>query len=456
MRDLLKRIVTGLVTIVLAAAILPAVKAQNPSRDASAERERLSRIMDPATDVEEFRRELDSFYADLQTSMNALLEGEFARDLMARAGLDPLGQLADARKMLPELTAQDLGLLKAAFARNPEWREMPDRINSVFSPGVRKTLKGMSAPQAQGRIFNMKVTPDRVTALPGGIIKDNCIPFAEDPDGTPHISNSDIGVVAGLEVVAAGAADAIPDTLVPAHIVAIVADGVAKGVLQTAQTMKGISDDCLNLDFQNYVTANLDEQVSTRASQTSVNDLTTSLQDLPTSVSNVQTSVNIALNSLNIMQTTVNNLQTTSNTILANLGASSNEVGTIDHKVDTLQQGVNLVNSKIDAVSSKVDQFVASLASFQAQNLRLAIEANLSNGTDDAAIGLFELPAAQGGYLDLARSIVAETIQKMQATGQTIGNAQALLTRGDQQRAAGNFKDAYDSYRQAYRMETGH
>src|SRR5262249_7507099 len=112
---LMKRIVVSLiVAILLAAAASPAVKAQDSSKDASAERERLRRIMDPGTDVEEFRRELDSFYADLQASANTMLESEFVRDLMARAGLDPLGQLANARKMIPEMTAQDLGVLKAA------------------------------------------------------------------------------------------------------------------------------------------------------------------------------------------------------------------------------------------------------------------------------------------------------------------------------------------------------
>jgi hypothetical protein len=120
------------------------------------------------------------------------------------------------------------------------------------------------------------------------------------------------------------------------------------------------------------------------------------------------------------------------------------------------QESVNLANSKLDIANGKLDQLLANLAAFQAQNLRLQIEANMANGTDDAAIGQFALPAAQSGFLELARGILVETIQKLQATGQGIRNAPTYLAQGDQQKAAGRFKEAYDSYGQAYRAATGH
>ena len=120
------------------------------------------------------------------------------------------------------------------------------------------------------------------------------------------------------------------------------------------------------------------------------------------------------------------------------------------------QESVNMVQQSVNLANSKLDQLLANLAAFQAQNLRLQIEANMANGTDDAAIGQFALPAAQSGFLELARSILVETIQKLQATGQGIRNAPTYLAQGDQQKAAGRFKEAYDSYSQAYRAATGH
>jgi cytochrome c-type biogenesis protein CcmH/NrfG len=56
----------------------------------------------------------------------------------------------------------------------------------------------------------------------------------------------------------------------------------------------------------------------------------------------------------------------------------------------------------------------------------------------------------------LVRSIVVDTINKLVAAGQPIGNAKSFLTKGDQYLAAKKYKDAYDSYRQAYRTATGH
>jgi hypothetical protein len=260
----------------------------------------------------------------------------------------------------------------------------------------------------------MKVIPNPVTELPGGVIKDFCT-TALDGDGNTKVSNNDILAAAGLEAVAAAVVAALPgDVAVIPKGIAVAADTLLKGLLLLAQDIKGIADDCQSQNFQNYVTDNLDEQVSTRASQTSMD-----------------------------------NVQTTANTIQTKLNAAATEVTIIDNKVDILQQTVN-------ATSSKVDQLLANLAAFQAQNLRLAIEANLSNGTNSAAIGLFELPSAQGGFLDLARSIVVDTIQKIQATGQGVGSAQMFLNKGDQQLAAGQFKNAYDSYRQAYQTATGH
>jgi|SRR5918911_3172951 hypothetical protein len=40
--------------------------------------------------------------------------------------------------------------------------------------------------------------------------------------------------------------------------------------------------------------------------------------------------------------------------------------------------------------------------------------------------------ASKGGHLELARTIVLETIDKLQAAGQNIRNARALLAKGDQ------------------------
>jgi hypothetical protein len=423
-----RKLTSLLVTMVLILSAAPALSAQEPKEPgggSAAERDRLRKIMDPSADVEEFRRELDTFYSEMQASMNILLEGEFARDVAAGGGLDPLGQLAEARRKTPELTAQDLAVLKAAFARNPHWREIPERINALLNPDIREGLKRMRAPKPSAPVFSITaVMPSPISSLPGGIIHDKC----DDAkvNGNPRVSNSDISVAQAFVIAGNAVMEALPtDGLTfEAHAAAGVLLAALDATVLTLETFKNISDDCSDTDFQNYVTANLDEQVSTRSSQTSVN--------------NVQTTANSIEHKLD-----------------DRLDVKVSSRASQD-SVNTVQQGVNLANSKLDLANGKLDHLLANLASFQAQSLRLQIEGNMANGTNDAAVGLFALPAAQGGFLELARSILVETIQNAQATGQGIGNAQTFLNQGDQQRAAGRFKDAYDSYRQAYSTATGH
>jgi hypothetical protein len=79
--------------------------------------------------------------------------------------------------------------------------------------------------------------------------------------------------------------------------------------------------------------------------------------------------------------------------------------------------------------------------------LRLKIEQALTTGQ---MIGLFELPQAKGGYLDLVRSTVVDVINKMLSAGLSVGTASKSLTTGDSNVATGQYKTAYKYYASAY------
>jgi hypothetical protein len=83
--------------------------------------------------------------------------------------------------------------------------------------------------------------------------------------------------------------------------------------------------------------------------------------------------------------------------------------------------------------------------------LRTQIEADLATEPSAVTVALYALPAAQGGYLDLVKTIVTETIAKIQASGGSISNAQAFLSDANAANAAGDFKAAYSLYRKAYK-----
>ena len=83
--------------------------------------------------------------------------------------------------------------------------------------------------------------------------------------------------------------------------------------------------------------------------------------------------------------------------------------------------------------------------------LRTQIEADLSVADGAAVVALFELPNANGGYLDLVTALVTETIADVLAAGGTVSIAQAALTSANTAKAAGDFKTAYALYRKAYK-----
>ncbi len=113
--------------------------------------------------------------------------------------------------------------------------------------------------------------------------------------------------------------------------------------------------------------------------------------------------------------------------------------------VDTDLNGhLNLVDTDLTTRATQID---TEISTFQTLDLRLKIEQALAAGQQ---IGLFEVPASQGGYLELVRSIVVDTINKILASGLSVGTASKSLTTGDAAKAAGQFKSAYKAYASAY------
>ena len=184
------------------------------------------------------------------------------------------------------------------------------------------------------------------------------------------------------------------------------------------------------------MTQNLDVKVSTRATQVSVDTLITNLSALSTLVTqnlDVKVSTRATQTSVDTLTTNVNNLQNSLNVFHSEFTANA-----------------IVVNNKLDAANTKLDDLAITVSDQGALNLRMHIEHDLAD-PGNHPMALFEVPEANGGHLNLVRSIVADTIAKMQATGQGVGNAPAFLAAGDAARAAGAFKSAYANYGKAYR-----
>ncbi|HEX6904890.1 MAG TPA: hypothetical protein VF789_34600 [Thermoanaerobaculia bacterium] len=152
---------------------------------------------------------------------------------------------------------------------------------------------------------------------------------------------------------------------------------------------------------QAFLAERADATLSTRATETSVTDLRTALRDLDGDVAKVET------------------------------------------KLDVLE-------AKSDEIAATGDEQQRFLEAFRDLVLRVNIEENLTQNPSDV-VALFQLPKAFGGYLDLARAIVADTLRMNQAARQPVGNAMKDLDQGDASLRVGDFQKAYQAYQRAYR-----
>ena len=95
------------------------------------------------------------------------------------------------------------------------------------------------------------------------------------------------------------------------------------------------------------------------------------------------------------------------------------------------------------------------IGSFQTLAVRMAIEANLAEDpTTIAAVGAFEMPASQGGFLEVARQILIDVYNAHVAAagaGVIVYNPSSELSLGATYTSQGKYREAYYYYRKGYR-----
>jgi hypothetical protein len=267
------------------------------------------------------------------------------------------------------------------------------------------------------------------------------VPVPSDP-GT--IKALDVSIFVAQE--AATTADRLcnavvaPGTTVPQCAIATVLDLIAEG-LERARDLLTFCDPVvrtaeIEAAWQNTITtdvdlANHDTNITTRLTNLE-NHLTQVDSDVINHTSSTDTDVDAHIAAVDVDL----------NNHLANVDADlNNHITSTDSDLNTHLTGVDT------DVLNRATQIDNEISTFQTLDLRLKIEHALAAGL---TIGLFEVPTAQGGYLDLVRSIVVDTINKVLASGGTVGTASKSLTSGDTAKAAGQFKSAYSSYMSAY------
>ena len=349
-----------------------------------------------------FRQQFTTYLVQMQrvaTKLQATREGRAAfRSLR----FDPTTGLARAREAVRTMTPAQLAVLQKALSVYPQWRTMPGRLARLVS------RMRAASPRS------LQITPDDcATARAAGY------------------TQTDIEIAADVSLAADVIVEAVPTDLVslPVRIAAVIIWAIPHGVQRGFEHLYNIASACDDADHQALLSQNLDVKVSTRATQTSVDTLTTNFNTF-----------NTAFNTLNTLINSRLDVAVSTRATQASLDVFHSE----------FTSNATVVNTKLDSANTKLDSLAITVGDQGALNLRLHIEADLSE-PGAHPVALFEVPASGGGYLDLTREIVADTIAKMQAAGQGIGPAQAFLAAGDAAVTAHDYKKAYADYGKAYR-----
>jgi hypothetical protein len=186
-------------------------------------------------------------------------------------------------------------------------------------------------------------------------------------------------------------------------------------------------------------------------------DMPTIDSDITSGHSNIQFHLNNIDNHLTLIDSELssqsNAVDTNVNANIATIGLNlANNITSVDADLNNhitatdtdLNTHLTQVDSNANVRHTQIDN---EISTFQTLQVRVDIEQNLAAGQ---TIGLFEVPQASGGYLETVRAIVVDTINKILASGGTVGTASKSLTAGDTAFANKQFKAAYSNFMSAY------
>ena len=227
-------------------------------------------------------------------------------------------------------------------------------------------------------------------------------------------------------------------------------DNSNKTMLTTAITSS--QNAVINNDNSNktmLTTAINDAQTSiTTTGSSNTTAITTAITNAQnTIVNNDNSNKTMIVNNDNANALTLNNnLTTAKNQIINNDNTNTTNIVNNDNTNKTM-----IINNDNANTTTLINSGNSNTTALNDLILRSQIEADLATESNAVKVGWYMTPTAFGGKLDLVQQIVTLTLANIQAAGGSIGNAQSFLTRANADKAAGNFKSAYDNYRKAYK-----
>ena len=407
----------------------------------------LSRVS--AAKAERTRAKVQTLLAGLRTVVMQMRANPMIARSFRSTGTNLLPRIAQAQKEVAKLSQRQLLQLQASLNQYPSWQQAPSTLSRAVAVFHAPSLTPLSR---NGKSTLSPRTP--LAAISGtGTYTDDCLsagdPVAEDIAAL--VANE---VQSGLQAVALalpGVIALIPGIDGPGpRIIAMVAWGIADAVYLALAQTEAVAVDCQQTAFGNTQQSVLSQDpegsgtIVPTSTQFSIDRLIAKAGDTQTKV--------------NAMQTTVNTIKSQADTINGAVDDLNAVLNDITDRVDEVQTDLQLLQTRVGilqnteiSILKKADIEIANLSTFQSLQLRIKIEQNLAANSSELPLGIFQLPAAYGGYLEVVRSIVTDTIAKSATLG-TPNAAQAAIYLGSANTAfaAGQYKAAFNLYARAY------
>ncbi len=425
------RFLSIVMTLVVTSFLISSVMAQSSVKSSSKlERERVGRIMAADANVEEFRVEYLNYLTELQEDMRLFGTVPAIQRQWSQAGSKPISMLTATKNSVSAMSQENLIKMRAVYAKFPGWREAPQ---ALIRPDLRQELQERLKAKIEGRTVTVNaVTPDKCA---DGI--------SADP------SNTDIAAAKTAQIVGEGLMNGSPTDFLTfeAHAAFAVAYAALEGVTLSLETLKAIKDDCTNDSFQaditTKVTTTIPGLISTSTSTTAGN-ITASTS---TTATNITTSTSTtATNIVTSTATTATNITTAKTEIISEILKSKATIIADAHgNKDELKNLLLRTQIEADLSSTDGSAFVALYETPMSVCFSSLDEKGLAQSL--TLPGASPVPVIQCGLLELVREIVRQTIANVGAGT----NAQSFFNSAVAQQAAGKYKAAYASYRQAYK-----
>lgn len=198
-----------------------------------------------------------------------------------------------------------------------------------------------------------------------------------------------------------------------------------------------------------HLVDNLNVKASTRVDQTTVDNVQKQVDDLDEDVARVEGKVNV-LTGKTDTQLTLLDVEVTTRASEASVDAARTDANDVLGDVAKAESKLDLIGSEVLALIGEQNETAASLDRFRLLAVRQRIEDDLIREATPDRIGLFELPEAYGGLLEMAMTIVQQTIASRTSAGVSMKNADREYLQAQNDYGNRRFKDAYTSLRKAY------